>query len=85
MNLIKAIVCSFVGHDTKSSESIVNTYCSNNWLKPCKRCGAYVMHGGIYDVSITLSKKKAFKIKKEFEEETQALDKALAGRRESNV
>lgn len=78
MNIVKAIACSIVGHNTKTSQSIVNTFCANNWLKQCKRCGAYVMHGAIG--SITLSKKGALKIKKEFEEEMQLLDKALAER-----
>lgn len=78
MNIVKAIACLIVGHNTKASESIVNTMCANNWLKQCNRCGAYVMHGNIG--SITLSKKQALKIKKEYEEEMQLLDQALAER-----
>ena len=78
MNIVKGIACLVAGHNTKGSESIVNTFCANNWLKRCKRCGLYVMHGDIG--SITLSKEGALKIKTEFEEEMQRLDKILAER-----
>ena len=79
MNIVKAIACVMVGHNTKESESIVNAFSSNNWIKRCNRCGAYIMHGDIG--SITLSKREALKTKKEFEEEMSLLDKAIMERR----
>ena len=45
MNIVKAIACLIVGHDTNESKSIVNTFCANNWLKQCKRCGAKYYYG----------------------------------------
>ena len=66
MNLLKYIKCLFFKHDTHGSKSIVETICSDNWLKKCNCCGRYIMHG--YLGSISISEKKAFEIKKEFDE-----------------
>ena len=63
---IKAILCMMAGHKL-NEPSIVNTLCTNNWLKRCSRCGLYVMHGDIG--SITLTKRRALRVKQEFEEE----------------
>lgn len=65
MKIPKAVVCGMVGHKFETP-SIVNTMCSNNWIKQCSRCGIYIMHGDIG--SVPLTKKQAFKIKREFEE-----------------
>lgn len=66
MKLIKFIKCLMVGHKFEEP-SIVNTICSDNWLKKCSRCGLYIMHGELS--SVPLTEKQAFKLKKEFEEE----------------
>ena len=61
---IKKLKCIFVGHTLE--KSIVNTMCSNNWIKRCSRCGMYLMHGDIG--TIILTKQQALKLKAEFEE-----------------
>lgn len=66
MNVIKLLKCFVVGHKVEAP-SIVNTMCSNNWLKKCSCCGFYIMHGDVG--SVLLTEKQAFKLKKEFEEE----------------
>ena len=39
-----------------------------NWLCECKRCHAYIMHDGAGSgMTITLTKKEAYKIKSDFE------------------
>lgn len=81
MNIVKAIACLIVGHNTTESKSIVKTFCSNHWIKRCNRCGAYVMHGDIG--SVTLSEKEALKTKQEYEAEMQRIDRILAERREN--
>lgn len=63
---IKTIICAVVGHKLEEP-SIVNTLCSNNWLKRCSRCGFYIMHGDIGSVHLT--ERQAYKVKREFEEE----------------
>lgn len=78
MNIVKAIACLIVGHNTQESKSIVNAFSSNNWIKRCNRCGAYIMHSDIG--SITLSKREALETKKKFEEEMALLDKAIMER-----
>ena len=76
MNIVKGIACLIVGHNTKDSESIVNTICADNWIKRCNRCGLYVMHGA--SGSVTLSERQALKEKKEYEKFMQWVDKMLA-------
>ena len=66
MNILKYGKCLLFGHDISGSKSIVETCCSNNWLKKCNCCGRYIMNGDFGSVSI--SEKKALKIKSEFDE-----------------
>ena len=66
MNVFKYIKCLLFKHDISGSESIVETFCSNNWLKRCNCCGRYIMHGDLGDICI--SEKEALRIKKEFDE-----------------
>ena len=64
--LIKVIMCAVFGHKFEEP-SIVNTLCSDNWLKRCSRCGLYIMHGSLGSVHLT--KRLAYKVKREFEAE----------------
>lgn len=66
MNVFKYIKCLLFGHDISGSKSIVETCCSNNWLKKCNCCGRYIMNGNIG--SVCISEKEALKIKDEFDE-----------------
>lgn len=65
MKIFKAIICVFMGHKFEKP-SIVNTICRGNWLKECSRCGLYVMNGE--SGSVPMTKRGAYKVKKEFEE-----------------
>ena len=65
MKIHKAIICALKGHKC-DKPSIVNTICSDNWLKECSRCGLYIMHGEFGSVPMT--KRSAYKVKREFEE-----------------
>lgn len=66
MNIFKYIKCLSIGHDISGNKSIVETFCSNHWIKKCNCCGRYLMHGDIG--SICVSEKEAFLIKNEFKE-----------------
>ena len=66
MKLIKFLKCCVVGHKF-DTPSIINTICSENWLKKCSCCGCYAIHGEIG--SVILTERQAFKVKKEFEED----------------
>ena len=66
MNVFKYIKCLLFKHDISGSESIVETFNGNNWLKKCNCCGRYIMHGNLG--SVCISEKEALKIKKEFDE-----------------
>jgi hypothetical protein len=66
MNVFKYIKCLLFKHDTSGNEFVVKTFNSNNWIKRCNCCGAYIMHGDLGN--ICLSEKEALKIKKEFDE-----------------
>ena len=66
MNVFKHIKCLLIGHDTSDSQSIIETLCSNHWIKKCNCCGRYLMHGDIG--SICISEKRAFEIKNEYDE-----------------
>lgn len=66
MNIFKYIKCLLIGHDISGSASIVETFCSNHWIKKCNCCGRYLMHGDIG--SICISEKEALNIKSEFDE-----------------
>ena len=70
MNLLKAIICLFKGHDIDPDESIVSGVMKNkrNWLCQCHRCGLYEMRdGAISGGSVTLTKREAYKVKKDLE------------------
>ena len=66
MKVLKYIKCLLFGHDTSNSASIVETCCSNNWLKKCNCCGRYIINGSLG--SVCISEKEALKIKNEFDE-----------------
>ena len=66
MNVFKYIKCLLVGHDISGNESIIETFCSNHWIKKCNCCGRYLMHGDIGNICI--SEKMALEIKNEFDE-----------------
>lgn len=63
--ILKWIICLFVGHKTDGSESIITTINPENWLKKCSRCGRYIMHSEVGQISV--SEKEAFRIKADFE------------------
>ena len=71
MNLLKAIICRFKGHDIDPDESIIASDVmkdKRNWLCQCHRCGLYEMHdGAISGMSVTLTKREAYKVKKDLE------------------
>ena len=67
MNIFKYIKCLLVGHDISGNKSIIDTFCSNHWIKKCNCCGRYLMHGDIG--CICISEKRAFEIKNEFDED----------------
>ena len=46
MNLLKAIICQFKGHDINPDESIIDMRDKRNWLCQCHRCGLYEMRDG---------------------------------------
>lgn len=86
MNLLKAFICLFKGHDINPDESIVGDVMKDkrNWLCQCHRCGLYEMRdGAISNSSITLTKSQAFRTKMEFErdvlEMTRRLNEQKAG------
>lgn len=82
--ILKAVVCTFKGHDINPSESIVGDTMidKRNWLCKCHRCGLYEMHdGAISNLSITLTKREALQVKMEFEREFAKV-KAIAEREE---
>lgn len=69
MKRIKSIICLFKGHVIDTSESLVKDYMhdSRNWLCECHRCGLYEMHeGAIGGISVTLTKREAYKKRDEF-------------------
>ena len=70
MNPLKAVICLFKGHDIDPDESIVSGVMKDkrNWLCQCHRCGLYEMHDGeISGISVILTKKEAYKVKKDLE------------------
>lgn len=80
MNIIKDLICHFKGHVIDSSESILadTMLDCRNWLCRCHRCGVYLMHdGAISGGTITVSKRTAYKIKAEFEEQFAQIVKEL--------
>lgn len=78
MNLLKAIICQFKGHDINPDESIIDMRDKRNWLCQCHRCGLYEMHdGAINDISVTLTEKDAYKVKKDFEHQIAEIKKIV--------
>ena len=78
MNLLKAFICLFLGHDIDPDESIVSGVMKDkrNWLCQCHRCGMYEMHdGAISGKSITLTKREAYKAKKDFEHQIAEIER----------
>lgn len=68
MNPLKAVICLFKGHDIDPDESIVSGFPKNDWLCQCHRCGLYEMRdGAISGMSVTLTKKEAYEVKKDLE------------------
>ena len=70
MNLLKAIICLFKGHDIDPDESIVSGVMKDkrNWLCQCHRCGLYEMRdGAISGMSVTITKREAYRVKKDLE------------------
>ena len=70
MNPLKAVICLFKGHDIDPDESIVSGVMKDkrNWLCQCHRCGLYEMRdGAISGGSVTLTKREAYKVKKDLE------------------
>lgn len=74
--IFSAIICHFKGHNIEPNESIVRDTMldKRDWLCRCHRCGLYVMHdGAISNMTLTLTKRDAYRIKKEFEDEFRRL------------
>ena len=85
MNLLKAIICQFKGHDINPDESIVRDIMKDkrNWLCQCHRCGMYEMHdGAISGGSVVLTKKEAYKIKKDLEYQIAEIERIMNARGE---
>ena len=86
MNLLKAIICRFKGHDIDPDESIIASDVMNdkrNWLCQCHRCGLYEMHdGAISGTSVTLTKREAYKVKKDFEYQIAEIERIMNARGE---
>ena len=84
MNLLKAIICRFRGHDIDPDESIIACNIMNdkrNWLCQCHRCGLYEMHdGAISGMSVTLTKREAYKIKKDLEYQIAEIERIMNAR-----
>lgn len=73
---LKAIICLIKGHSIDVDESIVSATMSDkrNWLCRCKRCGYYVMHDGVISgLTILLTKKEAYRLKNDFENDVAML------------
>ena len=68
MKILLYPICLVKGHDIDVDESICETFDKTNWLCRCHRCGLYELHAGAINTSITVSRKSAREIKKEFDE-----------------
>ena len=85
MNLLKAIICLFKGHDINPDESIVRDIMKDkrNWLCQCHRCGLYEMRdGAISGMSVILTKREAYKVKKDFEYQIAEIERIMNTRGE---
>lgn len=81
MNPLKAVICLFKGHDIDPGESIVSGFPKNDWLCQCHRCGLYEMHDGeISGISVILTKKEAYKVKKDLEYQIAEIERIMNAR-----
>ncbi len=82
MNLLKAFICHFKGHDIDPDESIIVSSVmkdKRNWLCQCHRCGMYEMHDGATSgMSVTLTKREAYRIKKDFEYQIAEIERIMS-------
>ncbi len=81
MNLLKAFICLFLGHDIDPDESIVSGVMKDkrNWLCQCHRCGLYEMHdGAISGMSVVLTKREAYKVKKDIEYQIAEIERIMS-------
>ena len=80
MNLLKAVICLFKGHDIDPDESIVSGVMKDkrNWLCKCHRCGMYEMHdGAISGNSVTLTEKEAYEVKRDLEYQIAEIERIM--------
>ena len=78
MNLLKAIICQFKGHDINPDESIIDMRDKRNWLCQCHRCGLYEMYDGATSgMSVTLTERDAYKVKKDFEYQIAEIERIV--------
>ncbi len=80
MNLLKAFICLFLGHDIDPDESIVSGVVKDkrNWLCQCHRCGLYEMRdGAISGMSVTLTKREAYIVKRDIEYQIGEIEKII--------
>lgn len=88
MKIIKSIICLFKGHVINTFESLVKDYMhdSRNWLCECHRCGLYEMHDGATSgLSVTLTKREAYKKRDEFITEVIMLHNLLEKIRRKSI
>ena len=78
MNLLKAVICQFKGHDINPDESIIVMRDKRNWLCQCHRCGLYEMHdGAISGESVILTKRDAYKVKRDIEYQFAEIERII--------
>ena len=85
MNLLKAIICLFKGHDIDPDESILGDIMKDkrNWLCKCHRCGMYEMRdGAVSGMSVTLTKREAYTVKRDFEYQIAEIERIMNARGE---
>lgn len=79
--ILKAVICLFKGHNVDPDESIIDDkymYDKRNWLCRCHRCGLYLAHdGAISQMNITMTKKGAYKFKRDYERDVRQLKKTI--------
>ena len=78
MNLFKAIICQFKGHDINPDESIIDMRDKRNWLCQCHRCGLYEMRdGAISGMSVVLTERDAYKVKRDYEYQIAEIERIV--------
>lgn len=84
MTPLKAIICLFKGHDIDPDESIIVMKDKRNWLCQCHRCGLYEMHdGAISGMSVTLTKREAYEVKKDVEHQMKDVEHQMQVRKKA--